>query len=138
MNLYHRGSVKDIYEVGQGDELIFVFSDRISVYDCPIPSEVPRKGEVICRCAAHWFEVCADMGIPTHYLGRVDKNSFRVKRVKIEPDPAKLKGSTNSLIPLECIMRHHAAGSFVDRIDVADPDADGDQVADVDQANTSA
>ncbi|NTW89234.1 MAG: SET domain-containing protein-lysine N-methyltransferase [Desulfobulbaceae bacterium] len=48
MDLIHKGSVKDIYKSETPGELIFVFSDRISVFDCPIPSEVPRKGEVIC------------------------------------------------------------------------------------------
>ncbi len=115
MKLVHKGSVKDIYEGNNSDELLFVFSDRISVYDCPIPSEVPHKGEVVGRCAAHWFEVCKDLGIDTHYLGMEDK-AMRVKKVAIEADPAKLKGSTKTLVPLECIVRHYIAGSFADRI----------------------
>ncbi len=116
MELYHKGSVKDIYYGNNDQELIFIFSDRISVFDCPIPSEVPRKGEAICECTVHWFERCADLGIKTHYLGREGKNSIRVKKVAIERDYSKIPGMKSVLVPLEFIMRHYVAGSFNDRL----------------------
>jgi len=115
MELIHKGSVKDIYQVG-ARELVFQFSNRISVFDKPIPSEVPFKGETINRLAAAWFDRCHDMHIPTHFLGMENKNSMRVKMVDIEKDYSKMAGRRNILIPCECILRHYVAGSFADRI----------------------
>src|SRR5690349_24257922 len=52
---FKRGKVKDIYELGN-EELLFVFTDRVSAYDVVLPSTIPRKGEVLCKLAAFWFD----------------------------------------------------------------------------------
>ncbi len=116
MELFHKGSVKDIYKSDKEGELIFSFSNRISVFDKPIPSEVPYKGEAINRCAAVWFDHCVDLCIPTHFIGVEGKNTMRVKAIDIERDYAKIPGRNNVLIPCEFILRHYVAGSFLDRL----------------------
>ena len=114
MQLIGRGKVKDIYR--DNDHLVFVFSDRISVFDKVIPNEVPSKGEVLCRCAAHWFRVIDGMGMNHHYLSS-EKNSMKVRRVDVITDYSQLNHSTKSyLIPVEVICRHYVAGSLHDRL----------------------
>jgi phosphoribosylaminoimidazole-succinocarboxamide synthase len=44
LRLHGSGKVREIYE--DGDELIMVASDRISVYDVILPTEIPDKGRV--------------------------------------------------------------------------------------------
>src|SRR3990170_3468075 len=68
MRFLLKGKVKEVYEVSE-DELEFVFTDQISVFDKVIPTLVPHKGETLCRTSAHWFKVVADLGIRTHFLG---------------------------------------------------------------------
>ena len=42
------GKVKEVYAVDE-NTLEFVFTDNISVFDKIIPSQIPRKGESLCR-----------------------------------------------------------------------------------------
>ena len=116
MKFLRKGKVKEVYEVSK-DELEFVFTDQISVFDKVIPSLVPHKGETLCRTSAHWFKMVEGMGIKTHFLKVVDGDRMRVRRVDVIPDYSKLGPKTrNYLVPLEVIARYYVAGSFHDRI----------------------
>jgi len=123
MRFLKSGKVKDVYEVS-GSELEFVFSDRISVFDKIIPSEVPFKGETLARTSAYWFDLCKDLGIKTHFLRLLKPNRMRVHRVRVIPDPNQLtREKGNYLIPLECIVRYYVYGSLWDRVAAGEIDA---------------
>src|SRR3989442_1908089 len=110
-----KGKVKEVYEVSQ-EELEFLFTDQISVFDKVIPSLVPHKGETLCRTSAHWFTVVERIGIRTHFLRVADRNRMRVRRVPGIPDYSKLSSKTRDfLIPLEGIAPYYVAGSPLDR-----------------------
>ena len=110
------GKVKEVYAVDDRT-LEFVFTDNISVFDKIIPSQIPRKGECLCRTAKHWFELLEKKGIKTHFIEYLPPNRMRVKRFNIIEDYDKIHSdTTNYLIPLEVICRHYAAGSLMDRI----------------------
>jgi phosphoribosylaminoimidazole-succinocarboxamide synthase len=116
MKLVRTGKVKQVYEVDD-DTLEFLFTDNISVFDKVIPSQVPFKGETLCRSAAFWFQVCRKAGIKTHFTELVPPNRMRVKRVNVITDYSKMDNSTtNYLIPLEVISRRYVAGSLYERI----------------------
>ena len=117
MKLIKSGKVKDVYEVSD-DQLEFVFSDRISVFDKIIPSEIPQKGETLCRTSAYWFDVIKELGIPSHYIKLTAPNRMLVKRVAVISDYSKLNQKTrNFLIPLECVARYFVYGSLWDRVE---------------------
>jgi len=116
MKLLKKGKVKEVYEVSD-TELEFFFTDQISVFDKVIPTLVPRKGETLCKTAAHWFHVCEQMGVPSHFKEITGPNRMRVARVDVIPNYTMISPSTrNYLIPLELIARYYVAGSFHDRI----------------------
>jgi phosphoribosylaminoimidazole-succinocarboxamide synthase len=111
-----RGKVKEVWEVGP-NELEFRFTNDISVFDKHIPSEIPHKGETLARTAAHWFELCNRLNIPSHYLKLSGPSWMRVQRVRVEPKPRTLgPHPKNFLIPLEFIVRYYVAGSMWDRV----------------------
>ena len=111
------GKVKEVYETDDQGQFEFVFSDRISVFDKIIPSEIPRKGECLCKTAAFWFKIAKEAGINSHFLSMPAPNRMRVKRVDVIADYSKINTSTtNYLIPLEVIARYYAAGSLLDRL----------------------
>src|SRR6266704_95208 len=111
-----KGKVKEVYEVSE-EELEFVFTDQISVFDKVIPTLVPHKGETLCRTAAHWFAVVDVLGIRTHFLRLSGGNRMRVRRVQVIPEYDRITSrTTNFLIPLEVIARYYVAGSLHDRI----------------------
>lgn len=116
MRLLKRGKVKDLFEVSE-NELEFLFTDRISVFDKIVPTDVPKKGETLCGEASFWFEKSQEIGIRTHFLSRPSPNRMRVKRVDVIPDYSKINSeTTNYLIPAEWISRHYVAGSLHDRL----------------------
>jgi phosphoribosylaminoimidazole-succinocarboxamide synthase len=117
MTLINKGSVKDIYGTERIDEIEFEFTDRISVFDKPIPNLIPKKGKSICITATFWLKKAVEMGIPTHFIKQVSDVRTRVKRVNVIKDYDKInKHTKNYLIPVEFICRHYIAGSLYDRI----------------------
>ncbi len=116
MKLLRTGKVKQVYEVDDAT-LEFVFTDQISVFDKIIPTQIPFKGETLCRTAAFWFQLLRKNGIRTHFKELVPPNRMRVKKVDVISDYSKLNcGRMNYLIPLEFISRRYVAGSLMDRI----------------------
>lgn len=95
---FKRGKVKDVYDLGK-DRLLFVFSDRVSAYDVVLPSVIPRKGEVLCKLAAFWFNY---LQTPHHMVRLDNSNRMVVKKLK--------------MIPVECVVRGYLYGSFHDRL----------------------
>src|SRR5467141_4609185 len=95
---FKRGKVKDIYEL-DSEELLFVFTDRVSAYDTVLPSTIPRKGEVLCKLAAYWFNY---LKVPNHMVRVEDANRMVVRRLK--------------MIPVECVVRGYLYGSLYERL----------------------
>ncbi len=117
MKLLQVGKVKEVYQPQADDELVFFFTDKISVFDKVIPSTIPRKGESLCRTSAHWFRMSDKLGVPSHFIELMGPSTMRVKKVRVERDMSKLShDSTSVLIPLEFISRYYVAGSLLDRL----------------------
>ncbi|MEM2488701.1 MAG: phosphoribosylaminoimidazolesuccinocarboxamide synthase [Thermoplasmata archaeon] len=113
MELIRVGKVKKVYAINE-NELLFEFTNNISVFDKISPSEIPDKGASLCRTSAHWFQISENMGFRTHFISLESYNKMRVKRFNIVQ-----KGKTdlkNYLIPLEFITRYYVAGSLFDRL----------------------
>src|SRR5688500_20192827 len=53
--LVKRGKVRDVYEVDD-KHLLIVATDRISAFDCILPTAIPRKGVVLTALSRFWFE----------------------------------------------------------------------------------
>ncbi len=115
--LLYTGSVKLVYQsTERADQVVFDFSDRISVFDKRIPNVVPQKGAVICGLASFWFERCQALGLRTHFVERLSPTEMLVERVDIERDYDRIQPDRRSvLVPCEFIVRHYVAGSFLDR-----------------------
>jgi len=95
---FKRGKVKDVYDLGH-DQLLFIFTDRVSAYDVVLPSTIPRKGEVLCKLAAFWFDY---LKVPHHMLRVEDTNRMVVRRLK--------------MIPVEAVVRGYLYGSLYERL----------------------
>ena len=95
---FKRGKVKDVYDLGH-EQLLFVFTDRVSAYDVVLPSSIPRKGEVLCKLAAYWFKY---LKVQHHMLRVEDSNRMVVKKLK--------------MIPIESVVRGYLYGSLYERL----------------------
>src|SRR5258705_4528776 len=55
LQLVRRGKVRDVYAV-DAERLLVVATDRISAFDCVLPTPIERKGEVLTALSSFWFE----------------------------------------------------------------------------------
>jgi phosphoribosylaminoimidazole-succinocarboxamide synthase len=102
VELLHSGKVRDVY--ADGDDLVLVASDRISVFDVVLPTEVPGKGVLLTQLSLWWFERLADL-VPNHVISASDV-------------PERFAGRATrcrrlSMVPVECVARGYLAGSGV-------------------------
>ncbi|MBW8486878.1 phosphoribosylaminoimidazolesuccinocarboxamide synthase [Actinomadura parmotrematis] len=99
MELLHSGKVRDVY--ADGDDLVLVASDRVSVYDVVLPTEVPDKGKILTQLSLWWFDRLADV-MPNHVISATDVpaewagRAIRVRRLE--------------MLPVEWIARGYLAG----------------------------
>jgi phosphoribosylaminoimidazole-succinocarboxamide synthase len=99
MELVHSGKVRDVY--ADGDELILVASDRVSVYDVVLPTLIPDKGKILTSLSLWWFERLADI-IPNHIVSATD--------VPDEWAGRAVRCRRLTMLPVEWIARGHLAG----------------------------
>lgn len=110
-----RGKVRDIYEVDQ-DHLLIVATDRISAFDCILPNEIPRKGEVLTRISDFWFSRTVRL-VPNHLVSAEVDNFPSVLRDRLgEASRRWLAGRSMlvrraEVIPFECVVRGYLSGS---------------------------
>ena len=99
MELVHSGKVRELY--ADGDDLIMVASDRVSVYDVVLPTPIPGKGSVLTQLSLWWFGQLRDV-IPNHVISGTDVpeqwagRAMRCRRLQ--------------MLPVECIARGYLAG----------------------------
>lgn len=99
MKHIHAGKVRDLYE--DGDSLILVASDRVSVYDVVLPTSIPDKGAMLTQLSNWWFDFFGD--VPNHILSTTDVPAeFAGRGVRVKP----LK-----MLKVECIARGYLTGS---------------------------
>src|ERR1041384_5653161 len=66
LTLARRGKVRDVYDV-DADHLLIVATDRISAFDCVLPTAIPRKGEVLTALSKFWFKQLGHI-VPNHFV----------------------------------------------------------------------
>ena len=109
LHLLARGKVRDIYDLGEN--LLIVATDRLSAFDVVMPDPIPRKGEVLTKISAYWFNALKDI-IDNHLIS-VDTGRFPAECAEykeILQGRSMLVKKCRSL-PVECIVRGYISGS---------------------------
>jgi phosphoribosylaminoimidazole-succinocarboxamide synthase len=99
VKLLHSGKVRDLYL--DGDDLIMVASDRVSIYDVVLPTAIPDKGAVLTQLSLWWFDRLADI-VPHHVISGAD--------VPAEFAGRAVRCRRLEMLPVECIARGYLAG----------------------------
>jgi phosphoribosylaminoimidazole-succinocarboxamide synthase len=102
VELVHSGKVRDVYL--DGDDLILVASDRVSVYDVVLPTPIPEKGKLLTQLSLWWFERLADI-VPHHVISATDVPEQWIGRA--------IRCRRLQMVPIECIARGYLAGSML-------------------------
>jgi phosphoribosylaminoimidazole-succinocarboxamide synthase len=99
VELVHSGKVRELY--ADGDDLVMVASDRVSVYDVILPTLIPDKGKILTQLSLWWFDQLADIA-PDHVISATDVpaewagRAIRVRKLR--------------MLPVESIARGYLAG----------------------------
>ncbi|HET6211376.1 MAG TPA: phosphoribosylaminoimidazolesuccinocarboxamide synthase [Micromonosporaceae bacterium] len=99
MELVHSGKVRDVY--ADGDDILLVASDRVSVYDVVLPTPIPDKGKLLTQLSLWWFEQLADV-VPNHVISGTD--------VPVQWAGRAIRCRRLDMLAVECIARGYLAG----------------------------
>lgn len=110
LELVRRGKVRDVYGVDD-HSLLIVATDRISAFDCVLPTPIQRKGEVLTALSEFWFQRLQDV-VPNHLI------TSDVSRMpeSVQQHAAELRGRSMlvkraEVFPVECVVRGYLVGS---------------------------
>lgn len=110
LKIARRGKVRDIYKIDD-EHLLIVATDRISAFDCVLPTPIARKGEVLTALSSFWFQHLAHI-VPNHLVTtEVDLMPEHVKRHKSEIDGRSMLVIRADVFPVECVVRGYISGS---------------------------
>ncbi len=98
MELIRQGKVRDVY--ADGDDLILVASDRVSVYDVVLPTLIPDKGAILTQLSLWWFRQMAEL-VPNHVLSEDVPPEWKGRAIRCR---------RLDMVPVECIARGYLAG----------------------------
>jgi phosphoribosylaminoimidazole-succinocarboxamide synthase len=99
VELIHSGKVRDVY--ADGDDLLLVASDRVSIYDVILPTPVPGKGRMLTQLSLWWFDRLGDI-VPNHVISATDVPAQWAGRA--------IRCQRLEMVPVECIARGYLAG----------------------------
>jgi phosphoribosylaminoimidazole-succinocarboxamide synthase len=98
VELIRQGKVRDVY--ADGDDLILVASDRVSVYDVVLPTPIPDKGAILTQLSLWWFGQMAEL-VPNHVLSEDVPPDWKGRAIRCR---------RLDMVPVECIARGYLAG----------------------------
>lgn len=110
LELVKRGKVRDVY--GLDDEhLLIVATDRISAFDCVLPTPIARKGEVLTQLSRFWFDRLS--GITSNHLitARIEEMPEHVRRHREILGGRSMLVKRTEVFPVECVVRGYLVGS---------------------------
>jgi len=107
--LIHRGKVRDVYQITD-NELLMVATDRLSAFDCVLPTPIPRKGEILTQLSAFWFKKFDK--VVDHHLITADFDEMpAVVRAHEELRGRSMLVKRTKVFPVECVVRGYLEGS---------------------------
>ncbi|GMV86016.1 MAG: phosphoribosylaminoimidazole-succinocarboxamide synthase [Dehalococcoidia bacterium] len=109
-NRAHRGKVRDTYDLGEN--LLIVATDRISALDVVLPTGIPRKGHVLTRLSAWWFDRIKEV-VPNHFIAVIEEHNKGLLPFEIGPEyyGRSMLVKKAKRLDAECIARGYLSGS---------------------------
>jgi phosphoribosylaminoimidazole-succinocarboxamide synthase len=102
----YEGKAKALYSTSQPNQLIQYFKDSATAFNGEKKAEIDGKGVLNNIISEHIMLEINKIGIPTHFIKRLNEREQLIKKVTI--------------IPLEVIVRNIAAGSMAKRLGITE------------------
>ena len=100
----YEGKAKILYEGPEPGTLIQYFKDDATAFNAQKKGTITGKGVLNNRISEHIFTLLGHIGVPTHFIRRLNMREQLVRQVEI--------------VPLEVIVRNVAAGSLSKRLGI--------------------
>ena len=109
LKLVKRGKVRDVYAIND-ERLLIVATDRISAFDCILPTAIARKGEVLTSLSKFWFEKLADI-VPNHLITIDPEGMPETVQQTEDLNGRSMLVRRTDVFPVECVVRGYLVGS---------------------------
>ena len=102
------GKVREVFDLGE--RLLIVSTDRISAFDCILPTAIPDKGRVLTQLSRFWFE---RLDFVPNHVSELGPGAYPEM---LKPHEEMLAGRSMIVerampLPVECVVRGYLAGS---------------------------
>ncbi|MEL6289001.1 MAG: phosphoribosylaminoimidazolesuccinocarboxamide synthase [Pseudomonadota bacterium] len=98
----YEGKAKILYEGPEPGTLVQHFKDDATAFNNKKHEVIEGKGVLNNRISEHLFTLLGDIGVPTHFVKRLNMREQLIREVEI--------------IPIEVVVRNVAAGSIARRL----------------------
>ncbi len=102
--MVYEGKAKILYEGPEPGTLIQYFKDDATAFNAQKTDVIEGKGVLNNRLSEHFMSGLNSIGVPTHFIKRINMREQLVRAVEI--------------IPLEVVVRSYAAGSMSKRLGI--------------------
>ena len=102
--MIYEGKAKILYEGPEPGTLIQYFKDDATAFNAQKRGTISGKGVLNNRISEHLFTLLAAIGIPTHFVRRLNMREQLIRQVEI--------------IPIEVVIRNVAAGTLSQRLGI--------------------
>ena len=100
----YEGKAKILYEGPEPGTLIQYFKDDATAFNAQKRGTISGKGVLNNRISEHIFVALQTIGVPTHFIRRINMREQLIRQVEI--------------IPIEVVVRNVAAGSLSKRLGI--------------------
>ena len=100
----YEGKAKILYEGPEPGTLIQYFKDDATAFNAQKKGTISGKGVLNNRISEHIFTLLATIGVPTHFIRRLNMREQLIRQVEI--------------VPIEVMVRNVAAGSLSKRLGI--------------------
>ena len=106
-NIWHRGKVRDTYEINN-NQLLMISTDRISSFDVVLNDPIPGKGIILTEMSKFWFSKLSDV-VNNHFDRNPTTNDLKgISEYELSRGIIANKAKR---IDIECVVRGYLAGS---------------------------
>ncbi|MFN3944758.1 MAG: phosphoribosylaminoimidazolesuccinocarboxamide synthase [Allosphingosinicella sp.] len=100
----YEGKAKILYEGPEPGTLIQYFKDDATAFNAQKKGTISGKGVLNNRISEHIFTLLGMLGVPTHFIRRLNMREQLIRQVEI--------------VPIEVVVRNVAAGSLSKRLGI--------------------
>ena len=100
----YEGKAKILYEGPEPGTIIQYFKDDATAFNAQKKGQIAGKGVLNNRISEHIFTALGAIGVPTHFIRRLNMREQLVRQVEI--------------VPIEVVVRNVAAGTITKRLGI--------------------